>query len=128
MSQAPEPTARRKVLIADDDDGIRETLVEVLEDEGWTPVSARNGQEALAKAIEEPFDLLILDHRMPGLLGGEVHATLRERGMRVPVILMTAANRVQELAQSFGIPLFLGKPFRMDDLLRMLERVTTLEE
>lgn len=128
MSQAPEPTARRKVLIADDDDGIRETLAEALEDEGWAPATARNGQEALEKANEERFDLLILDHRMPGLLGGEVHATLRERGIQVPVILMTAANRVRELAASFGIPVFLGKPFQMDDLLQAIERVTSLGE
>ena len=119
MSSSP----RGRVLLADDDDDIRETLAMALADQGWQTVEARDGNEALSRAASEQFDALILDHRMPGLLGGEVHQKLRERGSSTPVILITAANRIRELATTFGVKDFLGKPFSLDDLYTTLDRV-----
>lgn len=116
---------RGRVLVADDDDDIRETLVIALADQGWQTVEARDGNEALDRAVAEPFDALILDHRMPGLLGGEVHQKLRERAIATPVILITAANRIRDLATKFGVKDFLGKPFSLDDLFTTLDRITT---
>lgn len=118
-----QPT-RGRVLLADDDDDIREALALALTGHGWEAVEARDGNEALARAVAEPFDVLILDHRMPGLLGGEVHQKLREQGVNVPVILITAASRIRDLAAQFGVPTFLGKPFALDDLLTIVDRIS----
>lgn len=117
---------RGRVLLADDDDDIREALALALVGHGWEAVEARDGNEALARAVAEPFDVLILDHRMPGLLGGEVHRMLRERGVNVPVILITAANRIRELTAEFGVATFLGKPFSLDDLLVVVDRFASV--
>ena len=58
-----------RILIADDEDGLREFLSEVLEDEGHDVSQATNGHEAVAQLEKQSFDLLVTDLRMPGLDG-----------------------------------------------------------
>jgi CheY-like chemotaxis protein len=124
MPRSPEPPPDRRVLLADDDDDVREAIAELLRDEGWQVVEARDGVETLERASADRFDALILDHRMPGLLGGEVYQRLRAQNNLVPVILVTAVSGVGALASTLGIPTFLGKPFSAEDLLAALHRVT----
>lgn len=117
-----EVLARRTVLIADDDQAVREALGDLLEGEGWDVALARNGREALKRvAIERP-DLLILDHRMPHLTGAEVYRALRDNGIDVPVVLMTAASLADQLATSLGIIDVLRKPFSGADVVDVTER------
>lgn len=115
------PARARRLLVADDDDAIRDALAAVLRDEGWEVTEARDGDDALRLALERPFDVAVLDHRMPGLSGGEVHRALVERGVGLPVILVTAASRVKDVAAAHGIARYLGKPFSVEALLRAVE-------
>ena len=106
----------RRLLLVDDELELRQLLAMVLADAGWGVVEAEDGERALEVLERERFDLVLLDHRMPGLTGSEVYQRLRAAGDDTPVILMTAARNVRELARGLGVPHFLGKPFDVDDL------------
>lgn len=111
-----------KVLVADDDDEFREALVEIISSEGWDVWQARDGKEALQHALELQPDVLVLDHRMPALTGAEVVKHLRAKGSRVPVVFVTAAHEIVEIASSVGVRCHLRKPFGFDELAEVLKR------
>jgi two-component system response regulator (stage 0 sporulation protein F) len=113
--------AKGKVLIAEDNDDIRSIIAQLAEWEGWQVSQARNGQEALEKVVKERPNVLVLDHRMPGLTGGQVCNSLREYGIDVPVVLITAETSARQLAASLGIRYFLGKPFEVASLMTLIE-------
>ena len=110
------------VLVADDEQGMRETLVDILAQCGYRVCSAADGDAALRAIRGKPFDVVVMDIRMPGRDGVTV---LREVGEPPPrVILMTAyANREQlrqaEQANAFAV---VTKPFRVPDLLGLISR------
>lgn len=110
-----------RILVADDDETVRVTVVDILRSEGWEVGEARDGIEALEKAISERPGVLLLDHRMPGLLGSEVVQELRRREIGLPVVLVTAAHAVEEIARSLGLEHFIPKPFELDQLLDTLD-------
>lgn len=112
----------RKVLVADDDDEFREALVEIISSEGWHVWQARDGEEALQHTLELQPDVLVLDHRMPALTGAEVVKHLRAKGIRVPVVFVTAAHEIAEIASSVGVRCHLRKPFGFDELAEVLKR------
>ncbi len=111
----------KRVLIADDDDDLREALAEVLRDEGWDVVEARDGDEAFQWMSTHDFHAVVLDERMPGRRGSEAYKAVCALGSRPPVILVTAAAQIESLAASLGIRCFLGKPFRLEALLELVE-------
>lgn len=114
------------ILVADDDDEMREMISEVLiEENGWHVLQARNGEEALRMALSEQPHALILDQRMPGLTGIEVIHALRSEGVSFPVVLITAVREVRELAESHGIEHFLMKPFGYDQLTALVTKALT---
>ena len=81
----------QRILIADDDPGIRGLLCDVFEEEGYTAEPAEHGGEVLAKLTKNhSYDLLIMDVRMPGQDGLTVLEQLRKNGITIPVIMMTA--------------------------------------
>ena len=110
------------ILLVEDETPIRELLVEVLSDEGYTVMDAANGLEALGLLAEQAPDLVLTDVMMPGLDGLGVVRRLQgdPRTARIPIILMSAALR--ELSPSDQSPRvsFVNKPF---DLARLLEEV-----
>lgn len=110
-------TWARRVLLADDDDDIREVISMLLQDEGWEVVEAKDGAEALTHLLAEDFHAVVLDHRMPKLTGSEVYRQLVANGRQASVILVTAADSVEAIAADLGIRCFLGKPFSLGDLL-----------
>jgi DNA-binding response OmpR family regulator len=110
-----------RLLIVDDDDDFRSLLGDVLKLKGVTALEARDGEQALRCIEAGPPDAVLLDHRMPGLLGTEVVEELRARGISVPIILMTAADSVRELAGAAGVTHWIGKPFTLDQLQGVLE-------
>ena len=109
------------ILVVDDDPTIRETVAEILDDEGYTIETASNGAEALA-AIERTRPLLVLlDMRMPVLDGWSVARTLKERGIDLPIVVMTAAPDARQRAAEIGAEGYLAKPFDVPDLLSAVE-------
>ncbi|GAB3363892.1 response regulator transcription factor [Amycolatopsis echigonensis] len=111
-----------RVLLADDDRAIRESLVRALELEGYRVSEVGDGAEALAIARAEEFDVLIVDVMMPGVDGLGVCRVLRAGGDRTPVLMLTArvetADRVAGL--DAGADDYLPKPFELDELLARL--------
>lgn len=110
------------VLVADDDDEFRQALAEIMVLEGWHVWEASDGEEALICASKLRPDVLVLDHRMPRLTGAEVVHRLRETGNRVPVVFVSAAYEVKDLALSVGVNCHLRKPFGVDDLITLMNR------
>lgn len=119
----PEPRTRR-VLLADDESGIRELTREVLQAEGFEVVEAADGREALEAFEADPmaWDLAILDLLMPRLHGTEVAARIQALRPDLPILLVSgysAETRPHLLAGAHCR--FLPKPFRIRELLEALE-------
>jgi CheY-like chemotaxis protein len=107
------------VLVADDELGMRETLVDILADYGYDVHSAADGDSALAEIRRNRFDVVLMDIRMPGRDGVSV---LFESGAPPPpVILMTAyANDQQVRDAKESAFALLSKPFEVGHLLRVV--------
>ena len=107
-----------RILVADDEEGIRESLKLILEGE-YELVFARQGEETLAKLTRERFDLALLDIKMPKLDGLEVLKQMKQQRLATPVIILTAYQSV-ELAKEaikLGALDYLPKPFTRDQIL-----------
>jgi CheY-like chemotaxis protein len=117
-----------RILLVDDDTDLRETLAELLEDEGFRVMHAGNGQEALKALEEERPDVIALDYMMPVMSGGEFRRQQRARAdlADIPVLLMTAANDSPDLA-AIAATAVVKKPFSLEVLLRCLAEVTSGE-
>jgi CheY-like chemotaxis protein len=111
------------ILVVDDDRAILVSVQEILELEGYPVVTATNGVEALRRIEEARPALILLDMRMPGLSGWDVARTLREQGIAVPVLVMTAAQDARRWADQIGADGYLAKPFDLDDLLVAVARL-----
>jgi CheY-like chemotaxis protein len=111
------------ILIVEDDAGIRQTVVECLEFEGYAVREASSGAEALAAFTRAIPTLVFLDMIMPGMSGQEVLARLRAtpETARVPVVVMTAATPVLS-GPVEGATELLAKPFDLAALLAVAER------
>ena len=112
-----------KILVVDDERAVRDSLRRALELEGYEIELAENGREALDRidAQEEP-DALVLDVLMPGVDGLEVCRTLRRKGSRVPVLMLTARTHVEDRVEGLdaGADDYLTKPFALEELLARL--------
>jgi len=114
-----------RVLIVDDGPENRELLALVLADHGLWVEEAENGQEALDKLAEHAFDLVLMDMQMPGLDGFEATRQLRARGVKTPVMALTAnaMKGYEDELLAIGCTACLTKPVDLD---RLLERVAGL--
>lgn len=114
-----------KVLIADDDLTIRALLADVLVDLGHQVVAASNGAEAVELAVREAPDVAILDFLMPKLSGLDALKAIRERGLGMPVVLLTAISdaSVRELEGAERADAVLEKPFKKRTIEKALARV-----
>jgi CheY-like chemotaxis protein len=106
----------------DDDESIRGLIAELLELEGYSVVQAANGAEALQRIDEHRPSLMLLDMRMPVLNGWDVAQSLKERGIRVPTVVVTAANSAKVWAREIAADGYLAKPYQDTELLRLVER------
>jgi CheY-like chemotaxis protein len=111
---------QRNILVVDDDADIRESLVEILQGEGYTVSAATNGREGLEQlaAMEGPC-LVLLDLMMPVMNGYEVLAQLRANPATraIPVLILTASRT--EMPE--GATHLLRKPFELGELLSVVE-------
>ena len=121
-----QPVAPFHVLVADDDEGIRNLLNHYLSGEGFKVETARSGREALARLHDAPPDIVLLDVAMPGADGLDVLAAVREQGLDTAVILCPAYGSEQLVAEALrrGADDYLGKPFEPADLQAVFDRTT----
>lgn len=116
--------AGRRVLLVEDEPSLVLTLSDRLLSEGYRVETAGSGDEALAKAREEPFDVILLDVMLPGGRDGfEVCRELRSRGVETPVLMLTARSQVVDrvVGLKLGADDYLTKPFEMIELLARVE-------
>ncbi len=114
---------KRKVLVTDDDLGIRRLYERELAKDGYDVVSASTGQEALAKVREERPDLIILDIRMPGMDGIQILSRILEEDNELPVIINTAYSSYKDNFMSWAADAYLVKS---SDLSELKETVSSL--
>lgn len=108
-----------RILLVEDDPILSETLIELLESEGYslTHVSAAN--QALEVTYDNEFELMLLDVNIPDFNGFELLKMLREAGNSVPCIFLTSLSDIASLSRGFevGADDYLKKPFDFDELL-----------
>jgi CheY-like chemotaxis protein len=109
-----------RILVVDDDSVIRGLLIEVLEDESdHEVIVASNGQEALDQLDQHPVDAIVCDINMPVMDGFELVRNVRARPELhdLPVLLMSAAARLERVDPDLEVDLMLEKPFELTSLL-----------
>lgn len=119
----------KRVLVADDEPNIRQTIAGVLKGRGAVVFTAEDGAQAAAIIHEHQMDLVISDIRMPHRDGYEIFAAAKRRDADVPVILMTGfgydPNHNIVRASQEGLSAVLFKPFRVDQLLEEVRKALT---
>jgi CheY-like chemotaxis protein len=111
------------ILVIDDDPSILSTVMDILEFEGFPVATASNGAEGLRCVEQARPALVLLDMRMPVVDGWEFARMLRERGIALPIIVMTAAQDARRWAQEIGATGYLAKPFDLTDLVDTVKRL-----
>jgi two-component system alkaline phosphatase synthesis response regulator PhoP len=116
-------TPERRILIIDDEPNLLFMLTDRLEGEGYRVCSETDGESGLARASSEAFDAIVLDGMLPGRDGFDVCQTLRERGVRVPVLMLSARGQVVDrvVGLKLGADDYLVKPFDVSELLARLQ-------
>ena len=122
-----------RVLIAEDEDGLRTTIAAWLGDEGFVVEQASNGLDAIKLVQSQDFDIALLDIRMPGVNGLEVLRFIKKNSAVTDIVMMTAMSDISMAveAMKLGAKEYLSKPIDLDQLvpqLRSLVRKRDAEE
>jgi DNA-binding NtrC family response regulator len=115
----------RVILIVDDEEGLREGLGKLLEDEGYAVLCAETGEEALEILQQSRIDLVLTDMRMPGMDGIELLKKIRERYGELGVIILTGYGQIESYieAMNFGAIEYVSKPFKVKELKFIVNKV-----
>ena len=110
---------QKKILVVDDDDEIRELLEFDLAHSGYSVDTACDGMEGLNKAVNNYYDIILLDVMMPKMNGFDVCKNLRKAQPEIPVLLLTAKGTIGDKTQGFdcGADDYLVKPFDIQEVL-----------
>ena len=107
------------VLVAEDDDILREVVLAALKQDARFVVATGDGSEAVHLALSRSFDLIIPDRNLPGLDGLSVLKTIRSGGVLAPVLFLTALGSTNDRVPraGFGRHDYMAKPFEIEELL-----------
>jgi len=121
----------KRVFVVDDEPDVIDLLRTILEVEGFAVETSADGRDALARVLQRPPHLLVLDLMMPGLDGLELLKLLRldPRGAAVPVLVVSARSGHQHQLESLqrGASAYLCKPFSPRELRRQVRQLLGLE-
>jgi len=120
---------KKKVLVVEDDNGIRMAIASILERQGYDVTSVADGEEALKQV--DKADVVLLDIFLPKVTGDEFLRRVRGNGNLVPVVLMSAAMQEPEALecfQEFKIVDYVAKPFRTKDLVAKVHHAALLAD
>ena len=133
-SARPDPNKPLKILVVDDENDMRSSIGEFLQDRGYSVCDAGDGEEALAKTFTEKPDLILLDLRLPKVDGYQVCQTLKGNPITsgIPIIMITALNATPQKVKGmeFGADDYISKPFDLDELharIKMIMRRVAAE-
>ena len=114
---------KTSILVVDDHPAIRSTMLDVLDEEGFSAEQAVNGEEALKKCLENEYDFVLMDVQMPELNGVEVLAKIREKKQTHSRFIFFSAYSVPELeeqASALGSYAFLRKPIKVEKIISLI--------
>lgn len=113
----------RRIMIVDDDPGARLVLREGLASRGYKSYATRSGRNVLALARRRRPDLILMDIGMPGVDGLEACRAVRDAGLKIPLVLLTAKCFLedQEKGLEAGADAYLTKPFDIDDVVKTVK-------
>lgn len=116
---------KANLLLIEDEEGLVLTLTDLLSSEGYSVACERDGAAGEKRAIDEPFDLMLLDLTLPGKSGFDILKDIRARGSSLPVLILTARSATADkvVGLRLGADDYLGKPF---DSLELLARIEAL--
>ena len=116
--------ASRRVLIVDDEEGIRSVLADLFQELGYDATLAEDGKSGLKAALAGTYDLVMLDLSLPGLDGLDVLRSLKEDRPEVPVIMITAYASMQSAVEALklGAYDYITKPFGLSEVQMIAER------
>ena len=117
---------KNSILIIEDDEAIRESLIELLENEGYDVKSAENGQVALNYLVtsEHRINLILLDLMMPVMGGLEfcIEIEKNKQLSQIPIVIMSADGRLEEKQDLSRAKSFIRKPVDIDDILATVKK------
>ncbi|KIL40722.1 chemotaxis protein CheY [Gordoniibacillus kamchatkensis] len=115
----------KKILVIEDEPTLARLLSYNLTQEGYETKVVDHGGEGLQAAMQNVYDLIILDIMLPGMNGFEILSKLRQKGNRAPVIILTARNAEEEVVQGLGLGAddYITKPFGVAELLARVSAV-----
>jgi Fe-S-cluster-containing dehydrogenase component/FixJ family two-component response regulator len=118
-------TAKEKILVVDDEPMICKSCKEILEDEGYNVDLAYSGLEGVKKALDNVFDLAIVDMKMPDLSGMALLKRIRGERLNTPVVIITAYSTVDTAieAMKLGAADYIPKPFTPNELSEVVKSV-----
>lgn len=121
--------ASERILVVDDEDGMRRLLGRVLTREGYETFTVGSGAEALRLVASERFDLVVTDIKMPEMDGLQLLDELKEYEPSLPVIVMTAYGTIENAVQALrsGAYDYIAKPFETDEIKLMVAKVLERE-
>lgn len=119
-----------RILVIDDEVAMRVALVESLRSEGYQVDGAEDGEVGLEKAFSSEFDLILLDVMMPKIDGFAACSEMRKRGLKTPVLMLTARGMVDDRVKGLdsGADDYLVKPFSLKELLARVRALTRRKE
>ena len=120
----------KSILIVEDEEVLRQSLAELLTDEGYDVHQAGDGKLAYDFILKQPVDLILTDIRMPNMDGIELLGKLQQTAPQTPVIILTAYGTVESAvaAMRAGAYDYLLKPVNFDDVLLKVERAIEFGE
>ncbi|MCD8510072.1 MAG: response regulator [Bacillus sp. (in: Bacteria)] len=120
----------KKLLIVDDQFGIRVLLNEVFEKDGYNTLQASNGKQALKLVADEEPDLILLDMKIPGMDGLEILREIKKMNVSSEVIMMTAYGELEMIneAMDLGALTHFAKPFDIDEVRQEVKNYLTVKE
>jgi len=120
----PDDAPARRILVIDDEESLRHSVVKHLRRAGYVVEAAANGREGVDRFGSGGFDAVVTDVRLPDISGLDIAALCTEIDPDVPVLVMTGYGSVESALEAMrrGARDYLQKPFELADLLRVLER------
>ena len=117
--------AKASILIVDDEPSLRETLADLLEDDGYEVATAASGEVAIEMCSAHRYDVILMDVRMPGIDGVEAFRRIRRHQPDVRVIIMTAysTEELEQQALAEGALAFLPKPLEISQVTKLIGEV-----
>ncbi|HET7275753.1 MAG TPA: sigma-54 dependent transcriptional regulator [Longimicrobiaceae bacterium] len=119
-----------RILVIDDEAGLRQTLQLILADEGYNVSTAEDGQDGLRKALAEPVDIILCDIRMPRLDGLGFIRSYKDAGGEALIVMMSAYGTVESAieAMRLGAYDYVSKPFNADEVVLTIRKAEEREQ